>query len=1249
MDDTLLRNLCCDVTNEGLFSVPFPTSVSSFLGKQTSSLKCRQLHNYHSARVNTFVTANMQTHVQIALLWLVVKISTALAYRICVDCPATLKSDLNNASCDRSLSCDGLRSLSTMVTCNSSILLYSPIIQLDFTVQLQDIANVTITSENGSYVRCNSGSRSTGFKFLNARNIRIENVHFESCGVAHQVHYKKSYYYTLLFEVCHNISLDKVHVIINANQSGIAFQNSGGEITLSNCSLTTTKCTNRSGNGIVLYASNSSQTGRYYFNCCKFQGIRALGSNANEGGAIHIMFIKGSLSNSVHINKCIFDDNAAVYGGAVKIDLMDSAVNNTINFYATKFLNNVARNRGGAVQLRTERGRTDRNGKNSVKWFDCFLHNNVAVIGSAVAVFETGKKSGTVIEFNSCMIIGNMARSFIHKQTTNRYNGVGALYAKRTTLQFAGHMKLVANNGSSIMLKDSSLIILSSCSTHFINNTGLNGGAITMCDGCTLSMGVNTTTTFINNSASMKGGAIYAVRQTSSIEYLISSSKTCLFVFEYPYQTKMAFQDNAAGENVGNDVYSSTFARCCSANTYIPCLKIPFLSSLLSRTNRLNTPGVKFLIIAETEIFQVIPGKEDELPIALMDELDQQLHVHHCEAVVLEGNITFANGSESIQILDCAKIKLYGRPGEQAQLSITLPGTQNMVARLSAVLLECPPGFVWDSSSKTCECSVSGPSNQIYPGIIKCDYMEKRAHVRQWYWVGYDRDENESEDSLISSNYPQFQLFNTSLMPPKASRKELDRFFCKAQHRSGILCGKCIENFTTLYHHSDHVCYEETYYCKFGLLFYILSELLPVTILFTIVIALDISFTSGGINSFIFFAQFVVSMRLQGLASSQSPESTVAVGTLVVYKMLNLDFFSIHKLSFCLWKGASSLDVLAVKYVTITYSLFLVLCFVLALQKCCVPRCLKKFFRPVVRRRKKTFGQSVVHGISSFFAMCFAQCAFVSVGILTISFIKGKRDFGYMRFKRRVVYYNGELEYFNSKHLLYAIPALFFETFFLVPPTLLVIYPLCYKVFKAFHVKENHVTVCCKVIPLEKLRPLFDSIQSSFKDKYRFFAGLYFFYRLLPPIIFALFKSSTFYTVLEIVLIFILLTHCLCQPYKENSHNKIDTCLLINLLFINTLSCWKYIAIVKLYGHYDQEEIEVISVLQPILVLLPLLCLVVYALYYLIRKKIKSCKNAQRGFTELDSKVFELAALDRNSLDCSGEFRAAYVDASQYT
>ena len=85
----------------------------------------------------------------------------------------------------------------------------------------------------------------------------------------------------------------------------------------------------------------------------------------------------------------------------------------------------------------------------------------------------------------------------------------------------------------------------------------------------------------------------------------------------------------------------------------------------------------------------------------------------------------------------------------------------------------------------------------------------------------------------------------------------------------------------------------------------------------------------------------------------------------LIYRFFNLDFFSINGLSFCIWKGASTLDILTFKFVTVTYALLLVIVTIKLMNTF-------NFYHwcpPVKRNPVKSY---VIHGLSALLVMCYA-------------------------------------------------------------------------------------------------------------------------------------------------------------------------------------------------------------------------------------------------------------------------------------
>ena len=651
--------------------------------------------------------------------------------------------------------------------------------------------------------------------------------------------------------------------------------------------------------------------------------------------------------------------------------------------------------------------------------------------------------------------------------------------------------------------------------------------------------------------------------------------------------------------------------------------------------NEIATKGAMFYNTSLLP-FRAIPGKITSLPVQFQDDLNQTVQAK-C-SISVQSNYSEHNNSGTFSFTKRFKKTFFGLPGDYVKMTIEAIGFREVKFSAVPILLEeCPPGYVMDESQgkPRCKCS-SDLTNKFYEGIDKCNHWNFRAYIRRGYWAGYQQSVNETENTLVTGYCP-FCLYSEprTLLPGKASRELLDKM-C-AGNRTGTLCGKCKQNYSILFHNDKFECHLSGYSCMYGLLFYVLSELLPVTVFFIFTLVFNISFTSGAVNGFILFVQLLVNMQLDadGLIHIPRPTRLFIHSIGLVYKLFNLDFFSISELSFCIWEGAGSLDILAMKYVTITYSLVLVLLTILILRLCGSCKTCKKIvtLKSNFNGSSKTKGSdSFIHGLSSFFVMCYAQCANVSVIILTSSYIYHRSDSDLAPYQ--VVLYSGEVGYFQTSHLPYAIPALFFlVSIVIIPPALFVVYPLCYKLFNMLKIKEGKVITLCRIFPLEKLKPLFDSFQSCFKDEFRFFAGLYFFYRLAIPVSSLLSSTVTFYVYVELELIFMLVLHSLCHPYKIRWHNRMDSILFFILAIINGMTLWNYVLSTGIFIQNYQHLIDVISSIQVALIFLPLLCIVMYFTSRMLANLVTKIGSRLKKSSGDTNQSLTLSFLDRRRLD----------------
>ena len=496
-------------------------------------------------------------------------------------------------------------------------------------------------------------------------------------------------------------------------------------------------------------------------------------------------------------------------------------------------------------------------------------------------------------------------------------------------------------------------------------------------------------------------------------------------------------------------------------------------------------------------------------------------------------------------------------------------------------------------------------------------------------WAGYIPENSTNPLNLYFAPCVAPLCNDTNHQLPK-SHGDMAKKIC-GKNRKGLMCANCIDNYSIRYHSRDLSCGSSDL-CHLGLLFYFISEIIPMVMFFVVTVVFDISFTSGQMVTFVFFTQY-------------SDKLTIPFGEVfsylrmpyrIFYGLFNFEFFNVKHLSFCLWKGAGILDVIAMKYVTIAVAFGLVLSVIAILRNNLCSRlfCMRRYCHNISAKI------SVVHGLSAFLVICYSQCTKTSFYIL-----KQTRPVGYENVLENYYTYYGGLPYFGREHLKYAVPALLSLVFVtILPPLILLLYPLSLRLLSLCGLSEHWiVNNILKLSGINKLKPLIDSFQSCYKDRLRFFAGLYFVYRVVILFLFSMIPDSFGFCISSsILLVFITGMHTSLRPFREDTHNILDTLLLFNLAIINGCAVISRYMVNQLSDPRQKltnSYILSVSAIQLVFLYLPMLV----GFFLLCRRGLQCLKSRYRNHeTEVDD------ILDRDADYNSAETSHLVPKAASY-
>ena len=827
--------------------------------------------------------------------------------------------------------------------------------------------------------------------------------------------------------------------------------------------------------------------------------------------------------------------------------------------------------------------------RSSITFSDCSWTNNTSPVGAAVyispAVWDFGYEGFLLIPvFSNCSFESNSAYQNLSSHSNGLITsslGNGAFFISELHVRFEGSTMFRNNVGSAVYLTDSTLEFSKGSTVSFISNSAHNGGAIAMYASSVIHITNDSMFNFTNNEAYSSGGAIY----TSVAAVLQSTYRNCFIqsVSQQYFKTTsiLKFKGNYA-HMYGHSLFATTLGPCkelCPKQTPVDdpedILQCIADFNFTNKTSSIATRPISFTL-HETTPVKIIPGSEYCLNISVTDEADNSLSgIVYGAAVSSHGNVhmnpAFSEVSNNI-------ISLLGTIGDDAVLYLD---TSDISLSLNITLIDCKPGYI--TKNDTCECAASD-----YLGLITCE-----PNIKHGYWMGFcSNNSTELCTTFCPYGFCSYHgmIPNASIHPLPNNSNLLDSQIC-GPNRTDRVCSKCVGNHSVYFHSMKYSCGPEDL-CYLGWFFYLISEILPVTLIFVIILVFNISFTNGNVNCFVFYAQILDTLATNVNRATKFPRTIEVIQTILTffYRPFNLDFFYLEQLSYCLWKGATVMDALLMKYATVGFALVLVvLTILIAKYRCGQFKIFAKLHTP---------NSVLIHGLSAFFVMCYSQSARVTFHILDY-FCLYSINF---KCEVKVVYLIGNMNYLEGEHIKYAIIALFVSVFMIIiPPLLLIVYPLVFKLLGLCKLSESKLAgILWRVMPIQ----LLDSFQSSFKDNFRFFAGLYFFYRTIVLAANAYCREPLqFYSVVQLQLILILAVHAIFQPYKEKNHNIIDTLLITDLGIINAISLYTTAEKDFTFRHISHAAVIIMALIQAVLIILPFLCVIILGIVKLIKWK----------------------------------------------
>lgn len=418
------------------------------------------------------------------------------------------------------------------------------------------------------------------------------------------------------------------------------------------------------------------------------------------------------------------------------------------------------------------------------------------------------------------------------------------------------------NTYTSLQLTSATVILEAGTVMVFDSNEGIKGGAIAMYGFSSLKGNDNCAVEFRNNLADKVGGAIYY--QPFDQRELIGG-QSCFIQYvgktDNPNERNYTFTfSNNTAILGGTSIFAVSFYSCFYY--YYGSFVNKNLASFFDRIGTfqfdngsvaLATEGNSFLLEKGHTSFLTTPGELLYIPLLVKDEFGRMTRT----PIGLEiEDSNHQNDKNTLYYFTHNRTRIYGTPKDTKKLTFNTLNTRDAYYdKITVTLTDCIPGYSFDKVNQTCVCSADS-TRTAYRGISKCNSSSGvyRTYINREFWAGY-------YEGHLYTGPCTFKLCYINSNPalhhplPK-SEKQMNLMMC-GDSKKGILCGTCIPNYAAYFHSNTHKCGPEDK-CNLGVLFYFLSEIVPVVILFTIIIHFDINFTCGGVSGLVFFSQMVL-------------------------------------------------------------------------------------------------------------------------------------------------------------------------------------------------------------------------------------------------------------------------------------------------------------------------------------------------------------------------------------------------------
>ena len=531
--------------------------------------------------------------------------------------------------------------------------------------------------------------------------------------------------------------------------------------------------------------------------------------------------------------------------------------------------------------------------------------------------------------------------------------------------------------------------------------------------------------------------------------------------------------------------------------------------------------------------------------------------------------------------------------------------TQSSTHQLEAQVEDCPLWFFYNTTTNNCECYNQIPDFNGPAG--KC--IGQRAYIPYGYFVTYSKGELFCSYTAIFYEQDALATYNSSKHEPDFLKlpgniSELNDYVCGSANRRGLLCGECIDGFGPSATWSEMKCSNcTTALARYGVVIFLLSELLPVSILYFIILIFQVNLTSAPMITFILYSNVVFMSINYNMYYSGNLKIFFDI-LLTFHGVFNLDFFRYAIPPFCLSSKLKIIHIFYLQYISAIFPFILVgfTWVSVELHSCnCkvvvwIWRMLNKLLFEHINVNLNNTKKSVIDTFATFFLLSFAKITFLVLMPLypVEAFAINTTTLTSSTFYLSAL--DPSVKLFSKHNIPYVAVSILLFLMVILPPILLIaLYPV--RAFRALLFK------CCRRMDLISI--FVEKFHSCYRDgldggrDMRSFASLYFITTLICYVFWATSFISSYYLIALSLLASALLV-LIIQPHKEKYMSITDALILTNTAVLAvTLDYYDYS-----YSNSNGYSVWLYMISAAILVTVPPVWLICFVTFKSFRTEI---------------------------------------------